>query len=135
LCLSIFRHVSMHTASSEDCGLREARSLTIALEETAEAHTLGKIAMETGMDSVDPLKCVANRGGVSAFGLNQPLKQRKTLTTLRRTMPMPLNHIILLPLVSGAAYSLARSLGIFAGIHVPFRAPAKRVRSRRTTVP
>ena len=58
LCLSIFRHVSMHTASSEDCVLREARSLTIALEETAEAHALGMIAMETGMDSVDPLKCV-----------------------------------------------------------------------------
>jgi hypothetical protein len=33
---------------------REARSLAIAAEETADAHALGMIATETGMDSVDP---------------------------------------------------------------------------------
>ncbi len=47
-----------HAASSEDSGLREARSLTVALEKTADAHALGMIAAETRIDSVDLLKCV-----------------------------------------------------------------------------
>src|SRR5258705_451677 len=47
-----------HATSYEDGGLREARSLAVALEKTADAHALGMIAAETGMNSVDPLKSV-----------------------------------------------------------------------------
>src|SRR5271154_6439374 len=47
-----------HAPRSEDDGLREPRSLTVALEITADADAFGMIAAETGIDSVGPLKRV-----------------------------------------------------------------------------
>ena len=45
-------------AHLENSGLREARSLAVALEKSADAQSLGMIEAEPGMDSVDSLKFV-----------------------------------------------------------------------------
>src|SRR5260370_14123424 len=47
-----------HAAGPEQSGLREARSLTIAIEKTSDAHAFGMIATETGVDSKDLFKTV-----------------------------------------------------------------------------
>jgi hypothetical protein len=45
-----------HAAGLEDNGFREARSLAVAIEKTADANAFGMIAAKTGVDSVDSLK-------------------------------------------------------------------------------
>ena len=73
------------------------------------------------------------------FFLDMPASFHSTVTTSRhrKTKQVICHYATLLCHAAGqrAACSFVRSLGIFVDIHVPFRVPAKRVRSRRTTVP
>ena len=52
-----------YAAGSEDDGLRETRTPAITLEGTGDAHALGMIAAEAGIDAVDLLEAVGETPG------------------------------------------------------------------------
>src|SRR5207253_4638944 len=55
-----------HAPGSKDRRLREPNAGPIAFEESGDAHPLGMIATETGMDAIDTLETVGEpRGGQS----------------------------------------------------------------------
>ena len=65
-----------HAAGLEHSGFREARSLAIAIEKTADAHAFGMIAAEPGLDSEDLFKTV-DEPDRCQFMRTEPASQRE----------------------------------------------------------